>query len=401
MKMLFIICTLAIFILLGPLAYSRTYVIPHVLESQGRITNTSNTFDTTIFVTYYGGLIDNQTPSGASVDLYLFDQTTGEPLLSATNDYEICNPCTFDLGPGKNRKMTIKIEDLINDSGGFPQDKKLFNGFAFISTESLPKDVSFNYTVESSQKSKLKTTIIDRDLTSNFATCSGFKRITDSRFQAPAPDFRIGFNFDDFKLDSCNVFPPVQGPSDSPFVLFTPHIFPENPTTFPGYPPGTIVLQVDNKLASQKISTTPSNKCGKNNFDTIISLFNQSGVNEWVELQNTTAPDLSEVGQPISLDLFLFDELNGQPMKSTPGNEVCNPCKFTLGTGETRKQLIKVDDLVTQAGGFPRTPLLGCGALVIDGASDNVNIQSFVVNSKSGPLDTSVFGFTPEALCAP
>ncbi|GEM_PF-6038546 len=41
---------------------------------------------------------------------------------------------------------------------------------------------------------------------------------------------------------------------------------------------------------------------------------------------------------------------------------------------------------------------LGFGVLVIKGAGDDVNALGFVVDSHTGPLDLSVFGFTPEAL---
>lgn len=55
------------------------------------------TFDTSIFATYAGGLLDGATPGTAEIDFYFFDETTGLPVASATGQ-DVCNPCNFPLG---------------------------------------------------------------------------------------------------------------------------------------------------------------------------------------------------------------------------------------------------------------------------------------------------------------
>ncbi len=97
----------------------RVFVIPHVLESSGRITNTTFVFDTTFFITYTGGLIDGTAGTGATVDFYIFDDFTGQPLRSATN-VEVCNPCTFSPNAA-NRKGIGNIEGIANSVGGLPR----------------------------------------------------------------------------------------------------------------------------------------------------------------------------------------------------------------------------------------------------------------------------------------
>jgi hypothetical protein len=101
----------------------RTFSFPHVLETSGRIASDPYSFDTTIFATYTGGLPGAAPGSGASIDLYLYDQATGQPMIGGGGS-EVCNPCTFGLGTGPAgtatpRKRSIVIDDLILAAGGF------------------------------------------------------------------------------------------------------------------------------------------------------------------------------------------------------------------------------------------------------------------------------------------
>lgn len=95
----------------------------------------------------------------------------------------------------------------------------------------------------------------------------------------------------------------------------------------------------------------------------------------------------------VALDVFLFD--NDRPVAL--GGPACSACTFGLGTG--RKQLLRVDDLLT-----PHSPpsacKLGFGVIVVNGATDDANIQGFVVNSHTGAFDLSVFGFDPTPISA-
>lgn len=106
----------------------RTWVVPHVFEMQGRITNTQYTFDTQLFATYTAGLAGSPGGAGAQLDLYLFHDS-GLPWMGANN--EVCNPCTFPLSDVQ-RKQSITLENLILASGGFPQGFSLLDGFAVL-----------------------------------------------------------------------------------------------------------------------------------------------------------------------------------------------------------------------------------------------------------------------------
>ena len=101
---------------------ARTFVIPHVLEVSGSIVNTNQTFDTTIYATYTGGLAlptNTTVPGGggAQVDIYLFENQTGQPMLGPDNSPR-CDPCTVNLSAA-DRKETIAFESLIQNSGGY------------------------------------------------------------------------------------------------------------------------------------------------------------------------------------------------------------------------------------------------------------------------------------------
>ena len=60
---------------------------------------TSNAYDTVFYATYVGGLPGGTSGAGASVDLYLYDQATGDLMVGGTGE-PVCNPCSFALGTG-------------------------------------------------------------------------------------------------------------------------------------------------------------------------------------------------------------------------------------------------------------------------------------------------------------
>lgn len=101
---------------------SRTYAIPHVLESPGAIDVTARTHDAYIVVVDGRGL-----PAGdrggarkqgdADVRVYLYEDD-GKPVTSATGA-SVCNPCTYALDPQGHRRHTISIEDAVLAAGGF------------------------------------------------------------------------------------------------------------------------------------------------------------------------------------------------------------------------------------------------------------------------------------------
>lgn len=110
------------------------------------------------------------------------------------------------------------------------------------------------------------------------------------------------------------------------------------------------------------------------------------------------------VGQPCAfVQLYLFDQATGQPLTGANAQDVCNPCNFSIGSGDEgtepapRKRTINLDaEIVSRGGGFANNNVVtGYAILLANGDIENVAIQGFVTNAKTGPLDVSVFGFDP------
>lgn len=88
----------------------------------------SNTFN--IHLAYTAGLVDAQSPTGATANLYLFDQETGLPMLSQTST-DICNPCSIVLGTTANpgpapRMVTFRLGTRVIEAGGLATGKRGF-----------------------------------------------------------------------------------------------------------------------------------------------------------------------------------------------------------------------------------------------------------------------------------
>lgn len=98
-------------------AQAKTFSFPHVLESSGRITDTQFTFDTTMFMNYSGARGGCPDGGGATVDLYLFDQATSQPMTGG-GGVPVCNPCTYLLDALKPSRSVL-VEDLVDAAGGF------------------------------------------------------------------------------------------------------------------------------------------------------------------------------------------------------------------------------------------------------------------------------------------
>lgn len=123
----------------------RTFVFPHLLESSGSILDSVNTFDTQIFVTYaasQGGLPDGTT-GGATIDLFLFDENTGN-VIEQLDGSPICSPCSFPMGTdpiGPNfdpmdtsispRKRKISVDSLF-DVTQIPDDDDILPYLAIV-----------------------------------------------------------------------------------------------------------------------------------------------------------------------------------------------------------------------------------------------------------------------------
>jgi hypothetical protein len=94
----------------------KTYVIPHVLETKGRVSLDPNTMNTTIYATYVGGRNGVYDGGGATVELYLYDDSG--KLMAGTGGADVCAPCTFQLS-STTPKVTISVQDAIDGANAW------------------------------------------------------------------------------------------------------------------------------------------------------------------------------------------------------------------------------------------------------------------------------------------
>ena len=110
-----------------------TYLVTNLAEAPGTPEAMPHAMDTRIHVVYGGGLPAAATPGGAPAPvviaggLYLYGDDS-KLMVSATGQ-EICNPCSFGLS-SSDRKATLRLDDLIMASGGFPATVR--PGFAVV-----------------------------------------------------------------------------------------------------------------------------------------------------------------------------------------------------------------------------------------------------------------------------
>lgn len=143
-------------------ALAKTFVIPHVLDTAGKISNTQFTFDTTMFISYGGGFGGCPDGGGAQVDLYLYDNTSNQPMLSGLGTV-VCNPCSYVL-ESSSAKLSLVVDDLIVAAGGFGQSSVKL-GFAVIVVSGDPELVAVqSYIVNShTSPSDLSTAVLSPD----------------------------------------------------------------------------------------------------------------------------------------------------------------------------------------------------------------------------------------------
>jgi hypothetical protein len=133
----------------------RTFILPHVLESNGTISNTQFTFDNTINVTYAAGLAGLPAGPGATLDLYLIN-SDGAGFWEGADDVYVCAPCQFTVD-GANRKENIRLESLINAAGGFNFGSK--TGYALIEVDGDADAVSMTSYVSNAHTSAFDLSI--------------------------------------------------------------------------------------------------------------------------------------------------------------------------------------------------------------------------------------------------
>lgn len=299
----------------------RTLVVPHFLEIIGRTTNTPNTFDSSLSMTYTGGLPGFPTGTGATVDLTIIDEATGLPMKTATNQ-DVCNPCTTVLDT-TTRKRTIVVDDLIVANGGFgAQQVKLGFGIVVLHGDD-PSGVNILSFVVNSHTSPFDLSVFGFEPQPILdEPGSPFEKVIDRTEERPG------------------------GRSEgSRRILSTEY----NYSHF--------------RDRTGKASNTPFT------FDS-----------EFHAVYNGT--------NTANLELYLYDQMNSQPLMSLTNQPVCNPCNLPLNT-TTKKRRIIVDDLITAAGGFPRLDVAGFARIKVTGDAGRVAILGMLINAHSGPNDLS------------
>jgi hypothetical protein len=83
-----------------------------------------------LYTAYTAGLVDGQSPTGATVHVHVFDQATGLPMQSQTAT-DICNPCSFAVGTTANpgpapRMVTLRLNQEALEAGGLAANKRGF-----------------------------------------------------------------------------------------------------------------------------------------------------------------------------------------------------------------------------------------------------------------------------------
>jgi hypothetical protein len=167
MAQVFRSAVLLVSILTASDALARVFVLPHVLEKSGLVSDTNFTFDTTIFVEYTGGTAGCPPSSPcAFLELYLFDERTGLPLANGMGEpyCPVVSPCFFTIGSGDEgtepspRKRTIVLDEEITNRGGFP-DSAVKLGFAVVVVNGDFENVSVQGFVVNSHTSALDLSV--------------------------------------------------------------------------------------------------------------------------------------------------------------------------------------------------------------------------------------------------
>lgn len=290
-------------------------------------------------MTYSGGVAGSPDGGGATVDLYVFDQTTGQ-LMRSMGGAAVCNPCTYELGKGgagmSPRKRTVVLDSEITAKGGFPSPTVA--GFAIAVINGDVGNVNITSAIVNAKTS-------DSDLGAIMVLPP--QELCPGGVPTATQDAAAGS--------------PCLGPTINTHVF--PHILER---------PGTI-------------GTTPYT------FDTQLFVVYSE---VWLEFRGAAEP---------SRDLYLFDEETGPLQSGTGVDvcNPCTVELGDGGQGSAtpRQRALRIDDL--NGGRRLRTGggKLGYGIVVVSGANpSNVRGMAFVTNARSSPLDLSVFVFEPQPL---
>jgi hypothetical protein len=440
-------------------SFHREQIIPYFLEKSGSINNTQFTFDTTFYFTYAGGLGGVFPGLGASIDLYLFDDS-GSPLSAGGS--VVCGPCTYALDTS-TRKTIVRLEDLIVQRGGDIKEKT--SGFAVAIVSGIdPAGASVGALVANAH-----TGPFDLSLTWFAAEKLGVDldniRMVPRFIERAGSTADMTFTFDTkfFATYAGGLagIPPGGGASIDLYLYEQNGITPLsgsggvvcNPCTFAltttgprqiidvgqliagsgfnvpvkvgaaalvvgGADPANVHLQGmivnshsgDSDLEMHPFTPQPvpgpDPSGSKRNSAIIPILFEKGGrisntpytFDDALYLFNTGA--FQGLGGEATVRLYLLD---GQNLLRGENGAVCAPCTYALNATQPALGL----SLEAVLGGSINTSNLVHPYALLDIAGDvaNVAVQSFGVNSHSGPFDLAIFASeiskTPTALLLP
>jgi len=438
----------------------KTFIVPHFIEKTGLVGSTQFTFDTTFFVTYLGGIGNTDLTPGASINLFIYDDLTGQPLKSLTN-IDVCNPCSFSVSTA-NRKAIGNIEGIANSVGGLPRDNvtgsMIFNvtgDFDNIDTSAFVINSHTTAFDVSIQSVAVEDLTIDLRETTDGTTPFDYRE--DSMM--PGQPFSFSTDLNAFYAGGLPGTSPGNGATvdlrlyddltDQPLLSMTGQpvcnpcsadltninrkrlfSFDELIRAAGGFPRAdvrgfaTVDITGDRKNVSlQGIGTNthtgpndvelyPLDPHALRHYDdnevrVLHHIFEKGGTifntqftfDTNISMTYTGGLPGFPTGTGATVDLTIFDEATGLPMKTATNQDVCNPCTTVLDT-TTRKRTLVVDDEIVAKGGFGTENLkLGFGVLVIGGTDpQGVNIQGFVINAHTSPFDLSVFGFEAQPI---
>ncbi len=441
-----------------PCVGNRTFVIPHVLEQSGSTLTTPFTFDTEVFAVYTGGLAGITGTGGATVELYLFDQTTGLPMQGGSGS--VCNPCTFGVNSSQ-RKQSIRVEDLIQAAGGYGgSNARLGYGVLVVGGADADK-VAVQGFIVNSHSSSFDLSVFGFEPTPITATPLANSAVSPGTYVIPHILERSGtvsttphtFDTELHMMYTAGLGgTPSGGGAGVSFYLYDSTGQAMQGSSGPVCNPCMYSLTDANRKQTIRIDDLIVANGG--GFDTPVKqgygVIVLAGDEDYVVLQqiitnshnapNDVAmyefkPQLAVEGPPIdgntqrvlnwtavrsavqdferntenvgsghglvngaTMNLYMYDQ-NGAPTQALGGQAVCNPCTFPLSATAPR-QVMDFDQLIRDAGGYDVPQKSGLAVVLTGGEANKVHLVSTDLLRSGSPPDVFAIGSEPAQIDA-
>jgi len=426
---------------------SRLFVIPHFLETEGRVLGNTFVHDTLVQAVYTPGLAGSPAGPGATIELYLYGDGAGAPLLN--HGLEVCNPCRVELD-GATRYHQFELDTLISVRGG-SFDTPVKVGFALLRVSGDLGGVTLAGQLVNARTGPLDTSMTALAIRPVVGGVHDWvvPRILDSSGRITSAQYAIDTSLQvvyvpglagsaagagatvDLYLYAAGAGAPLsnngqpvcnpcsanlggasgvrkhsfdvdaliraRGDFDSPLMLGFAVV------RIGGADPGGVALggfAVNARTSPQDLGIKP------------LTLRPQgAGAGDWllprvleregeitgaqftfdsaVHAVYSAGLGAAPPGAGASVELYLYDTGFGAPLMNH-GQEVCNPCVRALGGASgLRQTTFRIDDLISTRGGSFDTPVKLAGALVrVTGAdAGNVTLSAELFNARTGVLD--------------